>query len=137
MASPSQPPHPSLGYPSSPSSSIQAQSHQPELQGEILRHQQSRAHFTDGPSYSNIEGGSQASGVNITANNNENGRVVTYELERAGNTANAATQTISIAHNPPPPEIPTLYPPELFATIHDGIYRCTSVDINSRDFLKT
>ena len=34
--------------------------------------------------------------------------------------------------------IPELYPPELFATIHDqGIYRCTSIDYSSLEFLKT
>ncbi|KAF8475016.1 hypothetical protein BDZ91DRAFT_712134 [Kalaharituber pfeilii] len=33
--------------------------------------------------------------------------------------------------------IPTLYPPELFAIIHDGIYRCTSIDYSSKDFLRT
>ncbi|KAF8418594.1 hypothetical protein EV426DRAFT_707722 [Tirmania nivea] len=34
-------------------------------------------------------------------------------------------------------EIPTLFPPEGFATISEGIYRCTSIDSNSREFLKT
>ncbi|KAI5809534.1 hypothetical protein DFH27DRAFT_628482 [Peziza echinospora] len=54
---------------------------------------------------------------------------------------NTTTTTTNTNPLPTPPTtalpIPLLNPPELFSTLHPDIYRCTALDLTSRDFLKT